>query len=73
MRRIIALMVCFGLFCALFTGCDSEEAYVPTGDALVMEGEDPDLNKDKDQKPQEFSLAYYAERSLNPLNCTDFT
>ena len=73
MKRIIALMVCFSMIGTLFAGCDSEDAYIPTGDALVMEGEDPDQGKNRFEDPQEFSLAYYADRSLNPLNCTDFT
>ena len=58
----------------LFSGCGEEEAYVPTGDALVMEGQDPDsIGPQEEVVIQEFSLAYYPDRSLNPLTCNDFT
>ena len=76
MKRILALLLCFCLSLGLLTGCgsDSDEPYVPTGDALVMEGQDPDsVGPQKEEAPQEFSLAYYPERGMNPLSCNDFT
>ena len=44
MKKFIALMLCFCLLCACFSGCGSKEKepYVPTGDALLMEGQDPE-------------------------------
>ena len=60
----------------LFSGCgkDSEEAFVPTGDALVMEGQDPDsVGPQIEEDPQEFSLAYYPDRGMNPLICNDYS
>ncbi len=76
MKKILALLLCLSLSLGLFSGCgsDSEEPYVPTGDALVMEGQDPDsVGPQKEEDPQEFSLAYYPNRDMNPLTSDDFT
>ena len=74
MKRIFALVLVLTLVASLFAGCGSDDkAYVPTGDALLMEGEDPPEEVDPNAKPQEFSLAYYPERDLNPLTSTDYT
>lgn len=76
MKKILALLLCLVLTAALFCGCDqeSDEPHVPTGDALVMEGQDPDsVGPQKEEEPQEFSLAYYPDRGMNPLSCNDFT
>ena len=76
MRKLTALLLLLSLVLGLFAGCgsNSEEAYVPTGDALVMEGQDPDsVGPAKDEDPQEFSLAYYPDRGMNPLTCNDYT
>ena len=68
MKRIIALFLLAALFCGLFAGCArEEEAYVPTGNALVMDGDDPDDFLYEEEKVQELTLAYYPDRSLNPL------
>ena len=69
MKRIIALTLIFATVCGLFSGCASkeEEAYVPTGDALVMEGDDPNDFILKEEVIQELTLAYESGRSLNPL------
>lgn len=68
MKKLIALILAMTLVCGLFTGCaQEEEAYVPTGGALVMEGEEPDDFLEEEEVDQEFSLAYYPERSLNPI------
>ena len=76
MKKITALLLIFSLVCCLFSGCDShgDEPHVPTGDALVMEGQDPDsVGPQKPEDPQEFSLAYYPDRGMNPLTCNDYT
>ena len=76
MKKIIALLLCLSMLLCAFAGCgnDGDEAYVPTGDALVMEGQDPNsVGPQKEEDPQEFSLAYYPERGLNPLTCNDYT
>jgi len=74
MKKILALLLCLSLTAALFSGCgsDQEEAYVPTGDALVMEGEDPDsIGPQKEEEPQELTLVYHPEQSMNPLEAGD--
>jgi len=76
MKRITVLLLCLSLVLGVFSGCDeqSDEPFVPTGDALVMEGQDPDsVGPQKEEAPQEFSLAYYPERGMNPLRCNDYT
>ena len=76
MKRIVSLLLCLALVTALFSGCDekSNDPHIPTGDALVMEGQDPNsVGPQVEEEPQELSLVYYPERSLNPLTCTDYT
>ena len=42
MKKRIALLLIVSLLFSLLSGCGGDEkAYIPTGDALVMEGEDP--------------------------------
>ena len=69
MKKLIALLLVFATLCGLFTGCGkkTEEAYVPTGDALVKEGDDPNDFIIKEEVVQELTLAYESGRSLNPL------
>ena len=76
MKRITALVLCLTLMASLLAGCDqpSEEPHVPTGDALVMEGQDPDsVGPQKEEDPQKLTLVYYPDRGLNPLTSTDYT
>lgn len=76
MKRVIALLLTAVMVVGLLGGCviEEETAYVPTGDALVLEGQDPDsVNPTVEAEPQEFSLVYYPEKSLNPLLCNDYT
>lgn len=68
MKRMIALLLVLALGCGLFAGCArEEEAYVPTGNALVMDGEEPDDFLVEEEVKQELTLAYESERSMNPL------
>lgn len=56
----------------LFAGCEEEpSAYIPTGDALSTDAPVSD-DANTGEKAQ-VALAYYPDRSLNPLNCTDYT
>lgn len=77
MKRIISILLCLTLLASILTGCRTAydpEAYVPTGDAL--EGESVIGSADteeEEQQEQSFSLAYYPDRSMNPLDSTDFT
>lgn len=73
MKPMICILLCLTL---LLCGCSqgSGKAYVPTGNALVMEGEDPDsVGPTQEDTLQEFTLAYYPDRSLNPLQSSDYT
>ena len=76
MRKTIALLLCLITVLGIFAGCDqpSDEPYVPTGNALVMEGQDPNsVGPQVQEEPQMFSLGYYPNRGMNPLTCNDFT
>ena len=75
MKRFLAMILILGLL-ASFAACagDEKEAYVPTGDALVMEGQDPeDINPPEAPPRQDVTMVYYPNRSLNPLQSSDFT
>lgn len=68
MKKITALLLIPMLLCGLLSGCAGEEdAYVPTGDALYIEGQDLEDYLAEEEEPQEFSLAYCPDRSMNPL------
>lgn len=75
MKRILTLFLCLCLAASCFAGCAAEDTpYVPTGDALMPE--DADLNATAPTESgvsQELTLAYYANRELNPFRSTDFT
>ena len=75
MKRLLILLLSLCMVLSAFSGCAAENnPYVPTGDALIYD--DEDLNKldaDENAEPQEFSLAYYPDRSLNPIYSTDYT
>lgn len=69
MKKLICLLLLAAMTAGLFSGCAKEnsEAYVPTGDALLMEGEEPALVIPDDPALKSLSLAYAPERSMNPL------
>ena len=80
MRKRIAMLLCLALLAGLFTGCapaDDPQAYIPTGDALEREEEETREeweNEEEDETQQQsLSLAYYPDRSMNPLDTADFT
>lgn len=78
MKRLILLSVCTALVLSLFSGCASKEdqPYVPTGNALVMDDGSTVETKapnSEDQQAQSLTMAYYPDKSMNPLTCTDFT
>ena len=78
MRKIIAMLLCLVLLAGLFTGCaaaDDPQAYIPTGDALEREEEDTqeEWETEEEESEQSRSLAYYPDRSMNPLETADFT
>lgn len=75
--RKIALLLCLALIFGLFTGCDSQEAYVPTGNALEdasapSEQTDP-VASDSQEEAKSYTLAYYPADGFNPYLCEGFT
>lgn len=72
-----ALILCLAMLLGLLSGCDSEEAYVPTGNALEdatvatqpQETEVPGVLEET--KP--FTMGYFAADGFNPYQCTRFT
>lgn len=69
MKRILSIVLIAACVLGLFSGCgkDVAESYVPTGDALLMEGEEPPVTVPDDPALKELKLAYAPERSMNPL------
>ncbi len=74
MKRMIALLLCLSLFAGLLAGCASreEEEYVPTGDAILMEDE-PVPTEEINGDEEKLVLAYYPNRSMNPLIAMNFS
>lgn len=71
MKRFLALL------CLLFLlpGCANVDGvYVPTGDGLSAEVDDPDATLPTEQEQeQELVMVSYYEETFNPYLCTDFT
>ena len=75
MKKIASLLLILAMLLSLFSGCANgtdNSAYVPTGDAIVMEDEEPE-EIFQEEGEQALYLAYYPERSLNPLYGSDYT
>ena len=75
MKKILLLLLCAAMMLSLFVGCAAEDTpYVPTGDALAPEDADVNATQpEEENENQEFSLAYYTDRSMNPVIATDYT
>ena len=75
MKKIISMLLCIGMMLSLFAGCAAEDRpYEPSGDALAAEDADLFATVPKDDSiPQELTLAYFENRSMNPYVATDFT
>lgn len=69
MKRIISILLCLLLLCGCQTDLDS---YTPTGDGLTWEEGQSAGNAQVDSQ-QELTLIYYPNKTLNPLQSTDFT
>ena len=68
MKRFAALALTAALLTGLFCGCSrEEEPYVPTGDAILLEGMEPEDLMQEEEVIDELSLAYDPSRSMNPL------
>ena len=76
MKRLIALLLCAAVLTGLISGCgktgSSETAYVPTGDAILMEDE-PDPTEEDTLADEAMILAYYPNRSMNPIIAMNFS
>ena len=75
MKKLISILLSLSLLASLLTGCaaeDDPQAYVPTGDALTWDDMEEEVSVVQDEE-QQLSLAYYAEREMNPLKATDYT
>ena len=75
MKRFLPLLLCLTLLMGIFSGCAAENTpYVPHGGALAPEDADVnELDLDEEEVSQELTLAYYADRSMNPFTSNDFT
>ncbi len=76
MKRFLCLTLALLLVLGMGSGCANQidnSAYVPTGDAILLEGMDPEDLLPPEEDNQELALAYYPNRSLNPIFGSDYT
>ena len=76
MKKILSLVLALSLLAGLMSGCANaidNSGYIPTGDAILLEGQDPEDIMPEEEDTQELTLAYYPDRSLNPLFGSDYT
>lgn len=75
LRKTMALLLAGCIAMSLCAGCaEKEKAYVPTGNALVLEDDSTvATTAPKEEEPQSLTLAFYPDRSMNPITCGDFT
>ena len=77
LKRILCLSLAAALMFSMLAGCGTNKidnsGYIPTGDAILMEGQEPEDIAKGDEETQELTLAYYSDRSLNPLFGSDYT
>lgn len=72
MKKLFAFLLAMSL---LLCGCGKKGAYVPTGDGLSYDEDytGPMVTRPVEEAEQELTMTYYANQSLNPLVCDDFT
>lgn len=76
MKKMLAILLLLATTASVFSGCGrniDNSAYVPTGDAILMEGQDPEDILPEEENTQELALAYYPKYSLNPIYGSDYT
>lgn len=74
MKRLICLLLVLSMLATLM-GCSRKidnSGYVPTGNAILMDGEEP-TEAEETEEAQNLVLAYYPDRKLNPLIGSDYT
>lgn len=70
MKRILCIVLALVLLC----GCSKQDAYTPTGDALLPEDYTGPVNTaPQEDQVQSLVLTYYPDITMNPYQCTDFT
>ena len=75
MKKFLSLLLSFALLAGMMSGCSNaidNSGYVPTGNAILMEGQDPEDIMPEEEDTQELTLAYYPDRKLNPLFGSDY-
>lgn len=76
MKRLLCIILALATVASLLSGCGrsiDNSGYVPTGDALLMEGQDPEDLMQVQEDTQNLTLAYYPDRKMNPLKGSDYT
>lgn len=74
MKRACSCLLLAALLLSLCGCAGDKQAYVPTGDALVMPGsETTPAEATSPEAEQPVALAYYPDRPLNPYQCADYT
>lgn len=76
MKRLFCLFLSLMMLVTAFSGCGrslDNSGYIPTGDAMLMEDQNPEDVLTGEPDTQDLTLAYYAERSMNPLYGSDYT
>lgn len=76
MKRMLILLLALLLMAGVFSGCEEEKtAHIPTGDALEMEDEGDIVTEPAVVEPEKqmVSLAYYPNKTFNPIDSTDLT
>ena len=75
MKRLVCGLLALSMLLCL-AGCGRKidnSGYVATGDAILMEGQEPEDIMPEEEDTQELVLAYYPDRRLNPLFGSDYT
>ena len=76
MKKLLSLLLALSLLAGLMSGCTKaidNSGYIPTGNAILMEGQEPEDIMPEEEDTQELTLAYYPDRSMNPLFGSDYT
>ncbi len=75
MKKCLSLLLILAMLAGTMSGCTNaidNSGYVPTGDALLLDGQDPEDLMPEEEDDQELTLAYYPDRKLNPIFGSDY-
>ncbi len=72
MKRLICIILSAALVLGLLCACREEAPYVPTGDGLY-DGSATAPTQPSGNSEQQFKLAWYQEKGLNPYSTADYT